>query len=167
MRFLRLEGGQPRLVAVSSLSARIEWRWAMSDSVTYPYDVFVSYRWVEPDQTWVRSSLVPALRAAGLKVLLDVEDFVPGRDLILEMSRAGRESRHAICVISPDYFEGNRMAGFESLAIRRSDPTGTESRLIPFILRRRSFPTGLVVLFRSTGLIRRTKVVSGGGCLLS
>jgi tetratricopeptide (TPR) repeat protein len=99
------------------------------------YDVFVSYRWIEPDRSWVRHCLVPALKKAGLKVCLDVEDFLPGRDLILEMERAGMESRQVICVISPDYFEGNRMVGFEHLMARRSDPMSSESRLIPLILR--------------------------------
>jgi hypothetical protein len=77
------------------------------------YDVFVSYRWVEPDQTWVREQLVPALKSAGLKVCLDVEDFVPGSDLILEMNRAGTQSRKALCILSPDYFDGNRMVAFD------------------------------------------------------
>lgn len=104
------------------------------------YDVFISYRWVEPDMSWVREQLVPALQAAGVKVLLDVEDFVPGRNLILEMTRAGKESRRAICVISPDYCEGNRMAGFESLMAVRSDPSGSESRAIPFIFRQTELP---------------------------
>jgi hypothetical protein len=107
---------------------------------TPSYDVFISYRWVDPDMTWVREHLAPALRQAGLRVLLDVEDFEPGRDVMLEMERAGRQSRHAICVISPDYFAGNRMVGFESLMFRRSDPSGMESRMIPLILRRTEMP---------------------------
>lgn len=107
------------------------------------YDVFISYRWVEPDQTWVRDQLFPALKNAGLAVLLDVEDFVPGRDLMLEMTRAGRESRRALCVLSPQYFDGNRMVGFESLMARRSDPSGTESRLIPLLLHPTDLPEWL------------------------
>src|SRR5690349_10161186 len=95
------------------------------------YDVFISYRWVTPDQEWVREQLYPALVAAGLKVCLDVEDFVPGRDLIIEMERAGKESRRVICVISPEYFEDGRMVEFESLSVRRRDPAGRESLLIP------------------------------------
>jgi len=98
------------------------------------YDVFISYRWVDPDMSWVREQLVPALQAAGLKTLLDVEDFVPGRDLVLEMDRAGRESRCVLCVLSPAYCAGDRMVGFESLAARRSNPTGSESRLIPLLI---------------------------------
>jgi hypothetical protein len=87
--------------------------------------------------------LVPALKAAGLRVLLDVEDFVPGRDLILEMTRAGSSSRHLLCVISPDYFDESRMVGFESLTVRRSDPAGRESRLIPLMLRNTELPEWL------------------------
>lgn len=109
----------------------------------YTFDVFVSYRWVEPDQNWVRDKLVPALKSAGLKVCLDVEDFVPGRDLILEMNRAGSASRHALCILSPDYFNGNRMVGFESLMARRADPSGMESKLIPLIYRKVALPEWL------------------------
>jgi hypothetical protein len=91
--------------------------------MSFDYDVFVSYRWVEPDLTWVRDELVPALNSAGLKVCFDVEDFIPGRDLILEMSRAGKQSRRAICILSPDYFEGDRFVAFESLMARRLNPS--------------------------------------------
>src|SRR5687768_18448036 len=115
----------------------------MTDEADSRYDVFVSYRWVEPDQRWVRKQLVPALEKAGLNVLLDVDDFVPGRDLILEMERAASSSMRAICVITPDYFEGNRMVQFENLMLRRSDPSGTESRLIPLILRPTTLPERL------------------------
>jgi uncharacterized protein DUF7019/TIR domain-containing protein len=107
------------------------------------HDVFISYRWVDPDQTWVREQLAPALRSSALAVLLDVDDFVPGRDLILEMTRAGRESRHVLCVLSPDYFDGNRMVAFESLMARRLDPSGDEPGLIPLVLRSCELPEWL------------------------
>src|SRR5687768_5393777 len=101
----------------------------------FEYDVFISYRWVDPDKGWVRQQLVPALQAAGLKVCLDVEDFVPGRDLILEMTRAGQSSRRALCVLSDDYFVDDRMVHFESLMIRRRNPSGSDSILVPLVLR--------------------------------
>ncbi|MGB8508672.1 MAG: TIR domain-containing protein, partial [Pyrinomonadaceae bacterium] len=104
------------------------------------YDVFISYRWVDPDQKWVREHLDPALREAGLNVCLDVRDFVPGQDLILEMERAVEQSRHAVCVVSPDYFTGKRIARFEQLMLRRLDPDGISSRLIPLILRATEIP---------------------------
>lgn len=110
---------------------------------TRMYDVFISYRWVDPDQTWVREQLAPALRNAGLRVLLDVDDFVPGRDVIWEMTRAGHNSRRVLCVLSPDYFDGNRMVAFESLMARRLDPSGSEPALIPLVLRSSKSPDWL------------------------
>jgi hypothetical protein len=107
------------------------------------HDVFISYRRVDPDQTWVREQLAPALRNSGLAVLLDVDDFVPGRDLVLEMTRAGHESRRVLCVLSPDYFDGNRMVAFESLMARRLDPSAGESVLIPLVLRPSELPEWL------------------------
>jgi hypothetical protein len=112
----------------------------MIDNTTFPYDVFISYRWVTPDQEWVREQLYPALANAGLKVCLDVEDFVPGRDLILEMERAGQQSRHVLCIISPEYFEEGRLSEFESLSARRHDPGGRNSFLIPLIFRETDIP---------------------------
>lgn len=107
------------------------------------YDVFISYRWVDPDQHWVREHLEPCLEQAGIRSVLDVEDFVPGRDLILEMTRAARESRYVLCVLSPAYFDGNRMVGFEALLARRRDPTGQGSGVIPLILRTCELPEWL------------------------
>jgi hypothetical protein len=107
------------------------------------YDVFVSYRWIDPDRQWVREFLYPALLQAGLSVLLDVEDFVPGRDLMLEMTRANRDSRHLLCVVTPDYLQDERMVQFEALMKRRSDPSGAHSSVIPLILREVALPEWL------------------------
>jgi WD40 repeat protein len=104
------------------------------------YNVFISYRWIEPYQSWVTEQLVPALKKAGLSVCVDVEDFVPGRDLMLEMTRAESESQRLLCIIIPQYFDHNRMVWFESLMARRLDPAGSESRLIPFILLETKLP---------------------------
>jgi hypothetical protein len=104
------------------------------------YDAFVSYRWTEPEKTWVREEFVPRLRAAGLSICLDIDDFIPGRDLILEMERAGIQSKHILCVITPSYFDGNRMVSFESLAARRRDPSGQSSTLIPILLKHTELP---------------------------
>jgi hypothetical protein len=118
----------------------------MSDK-TYKYDVFISYRWIEPDKSWVQGQLEPALENAGLNVLLDAHDFVPGRDLMLEMTRAGKESKRGLCVLSPDYVnDPSRMVNFESLMLRRTDPSGVGSRLIPFILRPTELPDHLANL---------------------
>jgi len=114
-----------------------------SNEPIFQYDVFISYRWVLPDQNWVREILAPKLRDSGLRVCLDVNDFVPGRDLILEMDRAGRQSRRVLCVLSPDYFDGSRAVYLESLAARARDPAGKHSTLIPLIYRPTTLPKWL------------------------
>ena len=53
-----------------------------------------------------RQAKLACLERVGLRVCLNVDDFVPGRDLILEMSRAGRESKSTVCAFSSDCFEG-------------------------------------------------------------
>lgn len=106
------------------------------------WDVFVSYRWVKPDQEWVRTELVPQLRAAGLRVLLDVAEdgFVAGRDAICEMTRAGCESKRTLCVWTPEYFADDRAVWFEALQARRRDPQGRHSALVPLLLRQTEIP---------------------------
>jgi hypothetical protein len=120
----------------------------VSSDKDFRYDVFLSYRWVEPDESWVRYELYPALQRAGLRVCLDVEDFAPGRDVMLEMDRAGTQSRHILCVLSPEYFEGNRMTWFESQAARSSDPAGSASTLVPLMLRDTQTPNWMKNVIR-------------------
>jgi hypothetical protein len=95
---------------------------------------------VSPDREWVREELFPALQAAGLRPLLDVQDFVPGRDLTLEMDRAGQSSRRILCVLTPAYFEDDRMVSFEALNARRSDPSGQRGTLVPLLLQPTKLP---------------------------
>lgn len=122
----------------------------MQDGRTYRYDVFISYRWINPDLEWVRNQLDPALRNAGLRVCLDFRDFDRGKNKILEMERGGLESRHTLCVISPEYFEEGCMAEFESLSARRRDPAGRNSLLIPLIVRETEIPEWFQDLIPST-----------------
>jgi hypothetical protein len=103
-------------------------------STEYVFDAFVSYSWAEPAKSWVRKQLVPALENAGLRVCLDVEEFEFGGDLVLEMDRTLRQSRRAICVITPRYFDGNRNTLFEALFVHRRDPAGLGRDLIPLVL---------------------------------
>lgn len=88
----------------------------------------------------MRNQLDPALRNAGLRVCLDIRDFDPGKDKILEMERGGFEARRTLCVITPEYFEEGRMVEFESLSARRRDPAGRNSLLIPLIVRETEIP---------------------------
>ena len=71
------------------------------------YDVFVSYRQQEPDKTWVRKTLVPRLKAEGLKVFIDYLDFRLGAPIVTEMERAVIQSRYTVGVLSPNYLKSN------------------------------------------------------------
>jgi hypothetical protein len=71
------------------------------------WDVFVSYRHQAPDGPWVRGVLVERLRAAGLRVCLDVDDFRLGLPLVLEMARGVERSRSTLAVLSPAYLASN------------------------------------------------------------
>ena len=62
-----------------------------SREIVVVWDVFVSYRHQQPDGPWVREVLVERLRAAGLRVLVDVDGFrLPGRQLHQAGERPGR-----------------------------------------------------------------------------
>ena len=78
------------------------------------YDAFVSYRHQEPDKTWVRKTLVPALDAAGLRVCVDHRDFALGAPILEEMARAVEQSRCTVAVLSPAYLAG-RFAMLENV----------------------------------------------------
>ena len=73
----------------------------------FTYDVFISYRHQEPQQTWVRKTLLPRLRAEGLNVCIDHDCFRLGAPLVLEMARAVEQSRYTLAVLSPAYLRSN------------------------------------------------------------
>ena len=74
---------------------------------SFAYDVFISYRHQEPEQTWVRKTLLPRLRAEGLNVCIDQDCFRLGAPLVLEMARAVEQSRYTLAVLSPAYLRSN------------------------------------------------------------
>jgi hypothetical protein len=73
----------------------------------FQYDVFISYRQQEPDKTWVRKTLVPKLKAEGIKVFIDYLNFRLGAPIVTEMERAVVQSRYTVGVLSPHYLRSN------------------------------------------------------------
>ena len=73
----------------------------------FRYDVFVSYRQQEPDETWVCKTLVPRLEAEGLRVCVDYNCFRLGSPLVMEMEKAVAQSRYTLAVLSPAYVGSN------------------------------------------------------------
>jgi hypothetical protein len=67
------------------------------------HDVFISYRHVEPDASWVTQRFVPALRAAGMTVYLDHGDFRLGPPVSSNMEDGVEASRFTLAVWTPNY----------------------------------------------------------------
>ena len=106
-----------------------------STSDAFVYDVFVSYRQREPDKSWVRNTLVPALRDAGLKICLDDDCFTVGEAIVDEMERAVLESRYTVVVLTPAY----QHSGFTKLESVMAEHIGLEQmarRLVPLMRER-------------------------------
>jgi WD40 repeat protein len=80
-------------------------------------DVFLSYRHREPHATWVRETLAPALKAEGYSVIVDMNDFTPGRSLIDDMEKAA-QARLTVAVIDSSYGESGFVQFERRLASR-------------------------------------------------
>ena len=97
-----------------------------------PYDFFVSYRHREPDKSWVRITLVPALEAQGLRALIDYRDFRLGAPLVTEMARAVEESRYTLAVITTAYIQSN-FTELENVMAKQLGLEKSQVRLIGII----------------------------------
>ena len=95
-------------------------------------DFFVSYRHHEPDKSWVRKTLVPALEAYGLRALIDYRDFRLGAPLITEMARAVEESRYTIAIITSAYIQSN-FTELENVMAKQLGLEKSQVRLIGII----------------------------------
>jgi hypothetical protein len=73
----------------------------------FDYDVFVSYRYHEPDRTWVRTVLERRLVDQGLRVCIDYRCFPLGSPIVVEMGKAVERSRYTLAVLTPAYLEGH------------------------------------------------------------
>jgi len=93
------------------------------------YDVFISYRQCEPDKSWVRKTLYPALENAGLKVFIDFKHFRIAAPVITEMERGVEESRYTLAVVTPLYLEST-FTEFENLISQHLGLEKSEHRLI-------------------------------------
>ncbi|MFN8528553.1 MAG: toll/interleukin-1 receptor domain-containing protein [Anaerolineae bacterium] len=75
----------------------------MTPNTEFTHDVFISYRRVEPDLSWVREHLLPALKACGLKPFIDEVDFILGEPLVKELERGVTCCRYTLAVMTPAY----------------------------------------------------------------
>ena len=90
-------------------------------------DFFISYTGSsEPWAEWIAW----CLEAAGYAVFLQKWDFLAGTNFVLNMDKAGKESRCTLAVLSHEYLDA-RFPRAEWAAAFSSDPTGEGRRLIP------------------------------------
>src|SRR5438874_164512 len=100
----------------------------MQPTITYNYDVFISYS--HRDQDWVRHDLLSKLEDQGLKTCIDYRDFEAGAPSVLEMRRAVTTSRKTLLILTEDYLQSG-WAEFEILMTQTLDPANRGRRLIP------------------------------------
>ena len=102
----------------------------MTDTPTYPYDLFVAH--AGADRAWVAGYLLPALGLPAARTQTR-SDFRLGAPLVAEFERAVTSSRYTLLVITPAYLAdewgtfGDQLAAYAAVADQRD-------RLIPLLL---------------------------------
>ena len=90
-------------------------------------DYFISY--ATKDKGWA-IWIGWMLEEEGRSVILQEWDFTPGRNFVLEMDRATRDSEHTIAVLTPNYL-ASHFTHPEWAAAFAKDPKGEEQALVP------------------------------------
>jgi len=115
----------------------------MTERPRFKYDVFVSYS--HDDQAWVINTLLPRLEKAGLRVCIDIRDFLAGKASLLNMQDAVLSSRHTLLVMTPAWV-ASEWTLFETLLSRTDDPTGLRRRTVPLLLQACEIPPFISLL---------------------
>jgi TIR domain len=105
------------------------------------YDAFLSYRHTEPDKTRA-DEILEALESRGLRVAIDVRDFVPNEHFLSEMERCITESRFVLCVVSPRYVDSDHCVE-EAIISKTLDMSERTRRLVPLIFEPVDLPVWL------------------------
>jgi nucleoside phosphorylase len=114
-----------------------------ADGDGLPYDIYISYH--PTDKAWVRSTLLPQLEGAGLRVIVDYRDFAIGIPKLVNIERAVDQSRHTLIVMTPDWVDGEWQI-FQSLLAQTSDPAGRRAKLLPLMLKACTPPSRIEML---------------------
>jgi tetratricopeptide (TPR) repeat protein len=94
-------------------------------------DFFISY--TQADLLWAEW-IDAVLRQAGYTTKIQVWDFRPGHNFVVEMHRAAAGSDRTLAVLSPDYLL-SLYAMAEWAAAFAADPDGTKGKLVPVVVR--------------------------------
>lgn len=94
------------------------------------YDFFISYNHKDEDYAkWIAW----ILEEANYKVFIQVWDFQPGNNIILQMQKGATNARHTLALFSSNYMK-SLFTQPEWAAAFASDPTGEARNLIPVLI---------------------------------
>lgn len=121
-------------------------------------DFFISYN--KADKDWAEW-IAWHLEENGYKTVIQVWDFSPGSNFVLEMDRASRETERTIAVLSPNYLTALYTQPEWAAAFKR-DPKSEKCALLP-VRARECKPEGLlgpIVYVDLVGLDEETAIVN-------
>src|SRR5260370_15009929 len=95
------------------------------------YDFFISYTHV--DQPWAEW-IAWNLEKAGYSTIIQIWDFRPGGNFVLNMDQATKDAERTIAVLSLDYFASGFTPSEWAAAFRR-DPRGKLGLILPIRVR--------------------------------
>lgn len=92
--------------------------------------VFISYNHKQRD--WVQQRLKPCLEAGGAEVLIDLERFQAGRNVVGQMDNHQDSADISLLVMTPEYLKSDYCQHELKRAIDK-DPSFSEGRTIPIL----------------------------------
>ena len=105
------------------------------------YDVFISYRHVEPDKAYA-CELLETLESRKLRAAIDFRDFRPNEHFLSEMERCIKESRFVLCVVTAAYLDSDHCSE-EAIISKTLDMAERRKRIVPLIFERVELPVWL------------------------
>lgn len=97
------------------------------------YDAYLSYADVEPDATFIWNTLLPKLRAAGLKVAVSNDCEEPGVDRVVNRERGIERSKRTIVALSNAFLD-DHWAAFDETAATTLGIEEGKYRLLPITI---------------------------------
>jgi uncharacterized caspase-like protein len=97
---------------------------------TFLYDAYLSFADVEPDATYVWSTLLPALQAAGLRIAVSSDVEEPGVGRVVNAERGIERSKRTVVALSPAYL-GDRRAQLQNELAQDLGVEEGVARLLP------------------------------------
>ncbi len=105
------------------------------------YDVFFSYRHIEPDRSFA-FQLLEQLEERGVRAAIDEREFRPNHHFLTEMERCILESRYVLCIVTSRYVASDHCVE-EAVISKTIDMAERTRRVVPLIFERVQLPVWL------------------------